>query len=147
MRLKHKNQEKKQACFLVPYKRFHFFFAFLCGSPYYRKWSLRKNTAKKIWTLFSVRQRLGIWMTFCRDEENHCLPTQWPTQQTFGKRWESPLNGEFAEEEEWLVKRLRCWFHIRGRASQRNARLFGFSISRDSPGLSKCRRFVIAFNF
>ena len=30
-----------------------------------------------------------------------------------------------------------CWFHIRARASQRNARLFGFSISRDSPGFSK----------
>ena len=28
-------------------------------------------------------------MTFCRDKENHWLPTQWPNQQTFVKRWES----------------------------------------------------------
>ena len=31
-------------------------------------------------------------MTFCRDEENHWLPTQWPKQQTFVKIVESPLN-------------------------------------------------------
>ena len=66
------------------------------GSGYYAK----ILTAKKLWTLFSVRQRFGIWMTFCRDKENDWLPTQWPKQQTFVKRWESPLNGEFAEEEE-----------------------------------------------
>ena len=70
-------QEKKQACFLVPYKRFHSFFsplyvrAHTLGSGHYAKY-----LQKKIWTLFSVRQRFGIRMTFCRDKENHWLPTQ-----------------------------------------------------------------------
>ena len=41
-------QEKKQACFLVPYKLFHSLVSFICGSPYSRKWLLRKIlTAKK----------------------------------------------------------------------------------------------------
>ena len=40
-------QEKKQVCFLVPYKLFQSFFPFICGSPYCRKWSLRKNTYSK----------------------------------------------------------------------------------------------------
>ena len=40
-------QEKKQACFLVPYKRFHSLVSFICGSPDSRKWSLRKNTYSK----------------------------------------------------------------------------------------------------
>ena len=69
------------------------------GSGHYAK----TLTAKKIWPLFSVRQRFG---NFCRDKENHWLPTQWPKQQTFVNRWESPLNGEFAEQKECLVKRL-----------------------------------------
>ena len=56
-------------------------------------------TAKKIWTLVIVRQRLGFWMNFCRDKEDHWLPTQWLKQPTFVKRWESPLNGDFAEEK------------------------------------------------
>ena len=70
---------------------FPFFFfplyvgAHTVGSGHYAK----ILTAKKIWTLFTVLQRLEIWMTFCRDKENHWLPTQWPNQQTFVKRWES----------------------------------------------------------
>ena len=94
----------------------------------------QKNTySKKIWTLFSVRHRFGIWMTFCGDKENHWLPTHRPKQQTFVKRWELPLNEEFPAAEECPMKRLRM---LVARASQRNVSLFGFSISRDSPEVS-----------
>ena len=102
-------QEKKQACFLVPSNVFIPFFPLYVGAKINTVGSghyVKILTAKKIWTLFSVRQRFGIWMTFCRDKENHWLPTQWPKQQKFVKRWESPPKGEFAEEEECLVKRL-----------------------------------------
>ena len=61
-------REKKQACFLAPYKRFHSFVSSICGSPYSRKWTLRKNTyskkdldlnqcASKIWNLDAFLQR------------------------------------------------------------------------------------------
>ena len=42
----------------------------------------QKYLHKKDLYLISVRRRFEIWLTFCRDEENHCLPTQWPKQQT-----------------------------------------------------------------
>ena len=90
IRKQHETREEADLL-LSALKTFSFLFfplyvgAHTLGSGHYAK----ILTAKKIWTLFSVRQRFGIWMNFCRDKENHWLPTQWPKEQTFVKRWES----------------------------------------------------------
>ena len=107
IRKKHETREEA-GLLLSALQTFLFLFPLYVGAHTVERGHYAKilKANKIIWTLFSVLQRFGIWMTFCRDKENHWLPMQWPKQLTFVKRWESPLNGEFAEEEECLVKRL-----------------------------------------
>ena len=107
-------QENKQACFLVPNKRFHYFFFLYMWEPILSEvvitqntYSKKKKKKKKDLDLIQCASKIRNLDDFLQRQRESLVAEQWPKQHTlFVKRWESPLNGKFAEERECLVKRL-----------------------------------------